>query len=141
MKNFPKIIIIALILVITVELINFFKVPLIKETVANATTIKPETFTELYFENHTTLPTKSTDGQEYGFTFTIHNLENQDMVYPYSVYYQFDNQQVPILNDIVGISDNSSKSIQTTIPAVDFHPIKVVVELTNKKQDISFWIR
>lgn len=44
-----------------------------------------EPLTELYFENHTKLPKYIFPGREYNFSFTIHNLEYQDMGYDYSV--------------------------------------------------------
>ena len=56
-------------------------VPSAKEALILATTVKPETFTELYFEDHLTLPNKVTLFKENNFKFTIHNLENKDMVY------------------------------------------------------------
>ena len=44
-----------------------------------------EPLTELYFENHTKLPVHIFPGQEYNFTFTVHNLEYQRMGYNYNI--------------------------------------------------------
>ncbi len=60
-------------------LINY--VPPVKEAFILATTKKPETFTELYFEDHLSLPKEIILFKENNFKFTIHNLENKDMDY------------------------------------------------------------
>jgi hypothetical protein len=44
-----------------------------------------EPLTELYFENHTKLPVYIFPMRYYNFSFTIHNLEYQEMGYNYSV--------------------------------------------------------
>src|SRR5258708_5353987 len=59
--------------------------PSIRQTILLATTVQPETFTELYFDNHTTLPATTVPNKSYSFAFTIRNLENKDMTYPYQV--------------------------------------------------------
>jgi hypothetical protein len=44
-----------------------------------------EPLTEVYFENHTTLPAYLFLDKPYNFSFTIHNLEYQDMRYVYNI--------------------------------------------------------
>ena len=44
-----------------------------------------EPLTEVYFENHTELPKHVFLDKEYGFSFTVHNLEEQDMNYEYII--------------------------------------------------------
>ena len=44
-----------------------------------------EPLTELYFENHTTLPAYLFLNKPYNFSFTVHNLEYQEMRYYYTV--------------------------------------------------------
>jgi hypothetical protein len=73
-----------LLLVVWFNVIGFLVVecvPSVKEALILATTVKPETFTELYFEDHLSLPNKVTLFKEDNFKFTIHNLENKDMIY------------------------------------------------------------
>ena len=81
-------------------------VPSVKEALILATTVKPETFTELYFEDHLSLPNKVTLFKENNFKFTIHNLENKDMEYPYEVYIDVNGEKYMI--------DKSSILIKTT---------------------------
>ena len=115
------------------------------------TTVKTETFTELYFENHTELPTLVASPDEftwynnpntnlYQFSFTIHNLENKDMFYNYEIY-SFEHEQAVIDQGRVFIKNNQSKTITEnfTLPS-DSSRTKVTVNLINKKQQISFWV-
>jgi len=44
-----------------------------------------EPLTELYFENHTELPKYIFLDKNYSFSFTVHNLEEQDMNYEYII--------------------------------------------------------
>jgi len=75
----------SVLFVVWVIVIGFFLivecVPSVKEAIVLATTVKPETFTELYFEDHLSLPNMVTLFKENNFKFTIHNLENKDMEY------------------------------------------------------------
>jgi len=45
----------------------------------------PESFTELYFNNHTTLPEYITLNTSYSYSFTLHNLENKNTTYNYTI--------------------------------------------------------
>jgi len=45
-----------------------------------------EPLTELYFENHTSLPKYIFPDQSYNFSFTVHNLEYQKVRYAYAVH-------------------------------------------------------
>lgn len=44
-----------------------------------------EPLTELYLNNHTALPSTISLNKMYGFSFTTHNLEYQEVMYNYSV--------------------------------------------------------
>lgn len=46
---------------------------------------QPESFTELYFNDHKALPSFVEDDERYNFSFSIVNHENQDMKYNYTV--------------------------------------------------------
>jgi len=45
----------------------------------------PESFTELYFNNHTILPEYVSQGTKYNYSFTMHNLENNATNYNYTI--------------------------------------------------------
>jgi len=102
---------------------------------------KQETLTELYFENHSSLPDIFILSKEYNFKFTIHNLENKDMEYPYEVYIDIDGKKKEIEKSTVLIKNNEYKTIKInytiTTPIQRF---KVVVDLINKNQQIDFWM-
>ena len=118
-----------------------YSIPSVRETIALATTAKPETFTELYFEDHLKLPDKVSASKTYAFKFTIHNLENKDMEYPYQVYIKTDNQKYTINSNNVSIKNNEYKTISETfsIPKIAGRSA-VVVNLIDKSQQIDFWI-
>ena len=115
--------------------------PSLKEAIALATTRKPETFTELYFENHLSLPNKVIYYQPQAFKFTIHNLENQNMEYPYEVYIDVNGEKQFIDQGSVLLKNNGYKTISEdfsiTLPTLR---VKLVINLVNKNQEIRFWI-
>lgn len=117
-------------------------IPSVRTSWAEATTVQPETFTELFFENHLNLPSVIKPNQPYYFEFTIHNMENKTMTYPYEVYLQYGSLKMPISHNTVTLKDNDYETIQEGFSIND--PIfksEIVVNLTNKNQQIDFWIQ
>jgi len=116
-------------------------IPSVRTNWALATTVKPETFTELYFENHLTLPSVIKPNQPYYFEFTIHNVENKDMTYPYAVYLQAGSVKLPINRNTVTIKNNQYKTIHESFSVnAPVTKCEIVVNLLNKNQQIDFWI-
>ena len=116
-------------------------VPSVKEALILATTVKPETFTELYLEDHLSLPNKVTLFKENNFKFTIHNLENKDMEYPYEIYIDVDGEKQMIDKSSVLIKNNEYKTITEDFTiTVPTQRVKVVVNLISKNQPIHFWM-
>ncbi len=115
-------------------------VPSLKETLILATTVKPETFTELYFEDHLSLPDKISLFIENSFEFTIHNLENKDMEYPYEAYIDIDGEKQMIDEGSVFIKNNEYITITVDYTVtVPIQRSKVIVNLIDKNQQIHFW--
>jgi hypothetical protein len=108
---------------------------------ALATTVNKETFTELYFQNHLTLPNKIVPKKTYSFSFTIHNLENRDMNYPYKVYFIAGDEKLLIDQGYANIKNKQSESFDEYF-MVDSPIIRnqIVVELPSKNQQIDFWV-
>lgn len=119
---------------------NYKSNPAIREAIVMATTVKPESFTELYFENHTQLSDKITRWQQYSLSFTIHNLEYQEMDYPYVVYLQRDTEKIILSQGSVTLKHDESKTINDTVGPFKNLRTKIVVKLTNKNQTISYWL-
>lgn len=125
----------------TAVIFQLVKYNSVKKAIILATTKEPSTFMELYFEDHLSLPNKIVLFKENSFEFTIHNLENKDMEYPYEVYIDIDGEKQIICTDSILIKDNEYETI-----AVDFTitiPIKrskVVVNLIDENEQIYFWI-
>src|SRR5665648_778543 len=134
----------SLLLVVWFIVVGFIVVecvPSVKEALILATTKKPETFTELYFEDHLSLPNKVTLFKENNFKFTIHNLENKVMVYIYEVYIDVNREKQMIDKNSVIIKNNEYKTITEdftiTVPS---QRVKVVTNLIGKNQQIHFWM-
>jgi hypothetical protein len=116
-------------------------IPSVRTSWALATTVKPETFTELYFEDHLNLPNKITPNKVYSFKFDVHNLENKDMTYPYEIYLQAGNVKLPIKKAVITVKNNQYQTVKEDF-LIDA-PIsrsEIVVNLINKNQQIDFWI-
>jgi len=133
-----------LLLVVCFIVVGFLVVeymPSVKEALILAATVKPETFTELYFEDHLSLPNKVTLFKENNFKFTIHNLENKDMEYPYEVYIDVNREKQMIDKSSVLIKNNEYKTISEAFTiTVPIQRAKVVVNLISKNQQIHFWM-
>ena len=116
-------------------------VPAVRNAVALATTVKPETFTELYFENHLSLPSTIIYGEDNNFKFTIHNLENKDMNYPYEVYINLNGEKQLIDQSSVFVKSNAYKTINEDFTiSLPTARVEVIANLINKNQQIDFWI-
>jgi tetratricopeptide (TPR) repeat protein len=134
-----------LLLAVCFIVVGFFQlvkyVPSVKEALILATTVKPETFTELYFEDHLSLPNKVTLFKENNFRFTIHNLENKDMVYIYEVYIDVNREKQMIDKNSVLIKNNEYKTITEDFTiTVPMQRVKAVINLIGKNQQIHFWM-
>ena len=133
-----------LVLVVWFIVIGFIVVecvPSVKEALILATTVKPETFTELYLEDHLSLPDKVTLFKENNFKFTIHNLENKDVEYPYEVYIDIHGEKLMIDKSSVLIKNNEYKTISEEFTiTIPIQRVKVAVNLISKNQQIHFWM-
>jgi hypothetical protein len=110
-------------------------------TLALATTVKQETFTELYFENHLNLPTEITPNKVYSFKFTVHNLENEDMTYPYEIYLQAGEIKLPIKKSAITVKNNQYITVEEDfLINAPVTKSAIVVNLINKHQQIDFLI-
>lgn len=121
---------------------TLYAIPSVRETIALATTVKPETFTELYLEDHTNLPKSNQVKNPEWFKFTVHNLEYKTMNYPFEVYIEdIDGNKAVIMKDIFKLNHDEYKTIPVYYELL--YPIergKVVVNLIDKDQAVHFWI-
>ena len=108
-KIVVKLLVLCSVVVGIILLVN--NIPSVKEAVILATTVKPETFTELYFEDHLSLPGNIILFKENSFKFTIHNIENKDMKYPYEVYIDVEGEKQMIDKSSVFIKNDEYKTI------------------------------
>ncbi|MGV8086561.1 MAG: hypothetical protein ACP5N1_02935 [Candidatus Woesearchaeota archaeon] len=79
----------------------------------------PESFSELYFNDHTNLPEYINLNTEYNYSFSIHNLENKNITYNYTIttqYYDLDYtcEKPEIYLELI----NSTRITETNDPAL-----------------------
>lgn len=101
---------------------------------------KPETFTELYFENPSALPHEIAVDEPFSFAFTIHNLEGATTTYPYQVYLQYPTGEVIPLTGGQSVLANNAVTTITAKGTLHYpnQQFKVVVTLPSKNQHIDF---
>ena len=115
--------------------------PEVEETLSLATSMQPETFTELYFENHRKLPQRVSSSRLYSFSFTLHNQEKKDMVYDYEVYLEHGTQKYLLDRNNVMVGRDKYETITSEFAMNgDIPKSRVVVSLISKNQQIAFWI-
>ena len=101
-----------------------------------------EPFTELYFEDHQSLPKEIELGKEYFFKFTIHNLENKRTEYFYEIKQEIDNKSEVLNTHLFSMDHNHSITfIEQFRINQRFENAKIMVNLLNKNQEIHFWVK
>jgi hypothetical protein len=141
--NLKKIIIIAIIgAIIGFGLVLGFS---FSPDVKQSFTPVPETFTELYFEDHLNLPKIVVPEQKNDFSFTIHNLEYKLVNYEAEITAIPENTpdlNVPLFKQTVALNHDQYKTIPVrfSLPALERQRVKVVVDLKNLNQTIHFWV-
>lgn len=129
------------IICIIVGIFYISTLPPVRSAWVLATTVQPETFTELYFEDHLKLPKKAVSGRDYSFRFTIHNLENKDINYQYEMHIEVDGEKQLLDKNYVFINNNEYKTIlESVILKQPLKKAKIAINLINKNQQIDFWI-
>jgi hypothetical protein len=118
-------------------LLGLVIVALIITLVYAVTTKVPEPFTELYFENHTTLPKYSSSSS---FIFSIHNHENTQMQYDVLIKIEGQNVSDAIEDFSISIPDGARRTFRVnyTLPSA-FGTGRVIVMLQGTSQSIHFW--
>jgi len=97
-----------------------------------------EPLTELYLENHTELPINVYLEKTYNFSFTIHNLEYQDMRYNYTISKYDENGSLieEIGSGNIVLANNESKTI-TQEYSFNSSFDRAKIEVLAKKDDLG----
>lgn len=102
---------------------------------------KPETLTELYFNDNTDLPRSATSNQVVRFAFVIHNLEATDYQYTYEVSVNASGTKHIVDAENIVVKNNQyytkNESFKLTHAS---GRNEITIELINKRQSIHFWI-
>lgn len=137
-----NLILIVIIIILSTALAVIEKRPIIAQMNKWKLLPEPETFTELYFNDHLNLPSTVKVNTPQEFSFVIHNEEYQTMSYPYEIYIASPSgKNIFIDRHSVTLKQDQYKTIKEkfSVPT----PVKreeVVVNLTNLNQQIDFWI-
>ena len=142
MKELPKLASLLIGLALVVAMLLFYNLnsaTIYNELAALDLIPQPEKLTELYFNDHTNLPTSATSNQAIAFAFVIHNLEATDYQYTYAVSVNANGIRHIVDSGNVLVKDNQYyvKNERFTLlnsPGSQ----KIIVELTNKQQSIAF---
>ncbi len=119
----------------------FYSIFYILSASISTSNVQSEAFTELYFENYLHLPSEALPNHPYIFQFTLHNLEDKDMEYPYEVYFEVGQDKVILDKATIFVKEGNYKTIQERFASASVLPKgKVVVDLINKNQHIDFLI-
>lgn len=107
----------------------------------NATSHRPERFTELYFNNPTKLPAIVTPGTKLPVSFTVHNVEARDMTYVYTVSFVANGRTLVSQQKGFNLTSNGTNTITSNITVPSFSgKAEVQVLLNNVGQSIHFWV-
>lgn len=102
---------------------------------------KQQPFTELYFQNSTSLPRETIANTKASFTFTINNVEGVTTTYPYNVYFEYPTgERVVFVSSTVVLGNNVSTTINVShIFGASNLTGEVVVDLSSlNNQSIDF---
>jgi len=97
-----------------------------------------EPLTELYFENHTSLPAYIFPDKPYNYSFSVHNLEYQDMRYDYNVnaFDEDDNLLYRMDSGEIYLANNETKTIFENF-AINGHFGRIKINVDIKKDDLG----
>jgi hypothetical protein len=124
-----KVVIIGAVIILAVFLVVLSFIP-----------IGVEPLTELYFNNHTSLPTELKPNETVGFSFTINNLEYKLMSYDYIISAEYNNKSVQLGESAVSLANNQSTAIPIAFSINEnFTRAKIVVTI-KYNQTIHFWV-
>jgi hypothetical protein len=122
-------------------LFNVNKVLIHDQLIALDLLPKPEKLTELYFNDGANLSSSVTANRSIQFSFVIHNLEATDYQYTYAISVNANSTRQIVDSGIAFVKNEQYyvKYEKFTLIQVSGRQ-NVVVELTNKRQSIDFWI-
>ncbi len=104
---------------------------------------QPERLSELYFTDHTKLPTTYQPGTAYPLAFTVRNLENKTTTYTYEVLQQAENSPGTTLlkTDAFELASGDSHTETVAINYIDAgQRSRIIIHLTSQNQTIQYWV-
>ena len=106
--------------------------------------IGKEPLSEVYFENHTQLPTIVFLNRTYNYTFSVHNLEYREMNYTYNITADYLGISSILDQGSFSLADNETRTISEYFNfGGSFQRAKIIVYVTKDTGeviDIHFWV-
>ncbi len=104
---------------------------------------RPETFTELYFTEASSLPATIAKGDTVSFSFTIHNLEGHSMSYPYEVFVVPSSTTTTVMltqgTSTLAFGERTNITVQLSF-AKSLNSSQVVIRLPESGKEIRFHV-
>jgi len=101
-------------------------------------------YTEVYFKDHTNLPSSFEGKDSIDVGFIIENKYSSGYRYTYEIYYDYKNESIKTDRKSVYISPNGvfqgSIIVNKNDIFDDSGPVKIVLKVMNTGQEIFFWI-
>lgn len=114
---------------------------------------QPERLSELYYENHTELPTSYAPGKPQTYSFTVHNLEGRNVDYSYTVTQQSQDGEttLTLAEGSFVVADNAWHTQNVTVTPQDAGARSQIItnlripssgnQSAFSNQSIHFWVK
>jgi hypothetical protein len=104
---------------------------------------QPEAFTELYFDNHATLPRTYRGDDAQIVSFVIHSHERQKRTYQYRIIQQDAARETAytLVSDTVTLGQGSMRQVSAHVTLKELGGrSRITVEVTPGDQEIGYWL-
>ena len=116
--------------------------PSVRSAFREATSRQPERLTELYFPNNQLLPLTYTPGETLQVSFVIHNLEGENMNYPFQISLTAGSSQHTLATNAISTVDGQTSLVKVPVIVSSVAPrVSLNVALPTANEAIHFWMR
>jgi hypothetical protein len=103
---------------------------------------RPEKLTELYFTDHTKLPSSYAPGQQQPVNFTVHNLEYATTNYKYTIIQTSEDgsKSQTLSTGSFTIAESQYKNTSLPVTLADLGPRSKITVTLSTQEAISYWV-
>lgn len=119
--------------------IAYIASPAVRQSFALASSMHPESYTELYLDNSTHLPTSAPAGKPRSFAFHISNHEGRQTTYHYLIVMVLGQQATAVSSGSLTLNDGAglSETVSFTVPKPGLDPM-IQVQLEGRPESVQF---